>query len=943
MVKRNLCIGVLALAGLPAMAQSTLMFTEICVANIDQTLDHSNNYGGWVELYNGGGTDVSLGGWYISDDEANLKKHRLTEEEFVKSGSYCLLFFDHNAADGGAYGPEAARQVAFKLNRKGGRLYLSHDGTACDLSLDYPPSVPRCSFAKVSMDADVWQYSGQPTPGEANAGPFAQDILPAPVVSCDSQLFTEAFSVQVDIPEGTTLRYTTDGSTPTLANGNTSADGLFPVSETTVLRLRLFSPHSLPSPVTSRTFIYKDRLYYLPIVCITTDPRNLYDSMTGCYVDGANGIVGRGSAVKSNLNMDWERPVGFEYLTADGRMVINQEASFEVAGGWSRHFKPASFKLQARKLYDGIGHFDHPVFPGKPHQVYKQLMVRNGGNNNRTYGGPRIMDAVTQQVLTTSGFYVDAQEYQPVHVFINGKYLAMMNVREPTGRFHGEANYGYDDDEMDAFEYSEGCYWQKSGTREAFDRMVQTSYEAETDEGYARLREQMDMDEFVRYMAAVCYTGTGDWLLNSNNLKGYRTWSDDGLFHFVFFDQDLTWERNDNVERLDADVEPLEANEVVKLYRNLKQNPLFRRQFVTAYCLLHGSIYTPRRCQDVADSICLLVKDALAFDRRSTSLTYSILQETMWEEQHRAARIRSLMNAYRLSDSINVRLDSNCPFARIQIEGMDVPFGQFDGVLFGPVSVSTDAAEGYRFVGWKDQWGRWLSREKTCQITADGCYSAIYEQAVNGGWSMVCINEVSASNDIYVNDYGKRTDWLELFNRGSEPVDVAGWYFSDDGKMPMKYQIDASGEVPTIIPPGGRLVVWCDGKPSATALHLPIKLENADGIGLFLTSPDGLWQDSLRYDMHSPKASVGRYPDGASRCRTFYHPTIGTYNVPTTYDKPSDSIPNAITPPYYSHDEKQADSFFTVGGIRMFKPLNGISIKVSTDGNERKKVMHYTR
>jgi hypothetical protein len=293
-----------------------------------------------------------------------------------------------------------------------------------------------------------------PTPGEANARLFASEQLPPPEVSCDSRLFTEAFDVRADIPAGATLRYTSDGSTPTLTNGQTSTDGRFHISATTVLRLRLFAPDMLPSGIVTRTYIYKDRDYYLPIVAITTDPRNLYDGMIGCYVDGQNGIQGRGSAGKSNLNMDWERPVNFELLTAEGKMAVNQEASFEVAGGWSRHFKPASFKLQARKLYDGQGNFGHNLFRRKPHNEYKQLLIRNGGNNNRTYGGPRIMDAVTQQVLTSSSFYVDAQEYQPAHVFVNGRYLAMMNIREPTGRFHGAANYGYDDDEMDAFEYS---------------------------------------------------------------------------------------------------------------------------------------------------------------------------------------------------------------------------------------------------------------------------------------------------------------------------------------------------------------------------------------------------------------------------------------------------------------------------------------------------------
>ena len=296
-------------------------------------------------------------------------------------------------------------------------------------------------------------------------------------------------------------------------------------------------------------------------------------------------------------------------------MVINQEASFEVAGGWSRHFKPASFKVQAKKLYDGNGSFGYPVFACKPYCEYKQLVIRNGGNNNRTDGGPRIKDAITQQVLTTSGFYVDAQEYQPAHVFINGKYIAMMNVREPSNRLHGAANYGYDDDEMDAFEYSSGNYHQKGGTREAFDRMIQLSKDADTDEGYACVAEILDIDEFVRYMAAICYTGSSDWLLNNNNVKGYRS-RDNGKFHFVFFDQDLTWENTNNVEELDG-------NEILDLYHNLKRNKKFCQQFVAAYCILHGSIYTPERCQHVADSICLLVKDALSFDNRYTPATYS--------------------------------------------------------------------------------------------------------------------------------------------------------------------------------------------------------------------------------------------------------------------------------------------------------------------------------
>ena len=918
---------------------SGFMFTEVCVANIDQIIDYSYNYGGWVELYNPTSQDILLDGWYVSNDAGMPAKHQLTGYGTLRPGNYVCLFFDHNATEG-EYGPDAARQVGFKLDRKGGSLFFSRNGTDVDLSLTYPESVPRCSYARTSLNADDWQYCGLPTPGQPNDGHYAKETLPVPAVDCDSKLFTSGFDVHVQIPSGTTLRYTTDGSTPTLLRGMTSTDGRFHISQNTVLRLRLFAEGKLPSGVVTRTYIYRDREYYLPIVAVTTDPLNLYDDMIGCYCDGKNGIEGRGSKGKSNLNMDWERPANFEYLTADGRMVINQETSFEVAGGYSRHFEPASFKVQAKKLYDGNGYLDGPVFENKPYCQYKQLLIRNGGNNNRTYGGPRIKDGITQQVLTSSGFYVDAQEYQPAHVFINGKYLAMMNVREPNNRFHGSANYGYDDDETDGFEYSGGSYRQKGGTREAFDQMIQLSYDAETDEGYARVAEVLDIDEFVRYMATICYTGSYDWLLNGNNVKGYRN-QENGKFHFVYFDLDLAWERTNNV----GDIENVTTNEVLVLYHNLQRNSTFRQQFATSYCILHGSIYTPDRCRQIADSISDLVRDALAFDKRYPDATYDKLEDTMWEQTHREERIRALQKTYGLSDRIDVDIDTDCASARIQIEGIDVPFSQFSGALFGPVSVSTSAADGYRFLGWTDRNGRLIALDRKLTISKDGTYRAVYKHAAAEDLSPVCINEVSAANDTYVNDYGKRSDWIELYNRGQEPIDVARWSFSDDETEPSGYYVSATDGASTVIQPGGHLVLWCDGKTSVSELHLPFKLKNEDGGSLTIQSPDGKWKDSIYYNAHSQKETIGRYPDGGSSYRIFYHPTIGTHNMITSYDSMLNPLSIAM-PSQTRTDETEGISYYTISGIKVYRPLgNGIyieEVRYRNGKRQQRKVVNRT-
>lgn len=189
-MNRLCCIVLMLAAGLRVDAQSSategnsLIFTEVCVANIDQTIDYSNNYGSWVEVYNPTAFPVSLDGWYISDDAADRTKHRLDGYGVLNPGCYECIFFGHNALDG-EYGAEAGKQVRFKLDRNGGALYLSQDGSDAGISVLYPPSVARCSYALIDLDDNVWSYCGLPTPGAANAGHYAQRCLDAPEVDSD--------------------------------------------------------------------------------------------------------------------------------------------------------------------------------------------------------------------------------------------------------------------------------------------------------------------------------------------------------------------------------------------------------------------------------------------------------------------------------------------------------------------------------------------------------------------------------------------------------------------------------------------------------------------------------------------------------------------------------------------------------------------------------------
>jgi hypothetical protein len=146
----------------------------------------------------------------------------------------------------------------------------------------------------------------------------------------------------------------------------------------------------------------------------------------------------------------------------------------------------------------------------------------------------------------------------------------------------------------------------------------------------------------------------------------------------------------------------------------------------------------------------------------------------------------------------------------------------------------------------------------------------------------VRINEVSAANTVFANEYYKRNDWIELYNTTSAPVDIAGMYISDNHEKQQKYQIPTDGSVNTIIPAYGYIIIWCDKLSDVSQLHTTFKLE-ADGDELILTSADGSWHDYFTYPAMTGNQSAGRYPDGSNTSYLMDHPTIAKSNIYTDY------------------------------------------------------------
>lgn len=182
------------------------------------------------------------------------------------------------------------------------------------------------------------------------------------------------------------------------------------------------------------------------------------------------------------------------------------------------------------------------------------------------------------------------------------------------------------------------------------------------------------------------------------------------------------------------------------------------------------------------------------------------------------------------------------------------------------------------------------SRESIIDIPSDSkvslvaCFTPLSsDEIAEQGITPVRINEISASNETYVNEYWKKNDWVELYNTTDEPIDVEGMYLSDNVNKPKKYQISkADSQATTIIEPHGHLIIWCDKLDPLTQLHATFKLSNEGG-DVLLTSADETWCDRLTYTGHEPDETIGRYPDGSAEVYVTNVPTIAKSNLISSY------------------------------------------------------------
>lgn len=161
--------------------------------------------------------------------------------------------------------------------------------------------------------------------------------------------------------------------------------------------------------------------------------------------------------------------------------------------------------------------------------------------------------------------------------------------------------------------------------------------------------------------------------------------------------------------------------------------------------------------------------------------------------------------------------------------------------------------------------------------------------------SQLRLNEVLIKNETnYVDHYGNRSAWIEIYNTSAATVNIKGCYLTDDPNNLKKYPIP-KGDVLTAIPPHQHLLFWADGRSDRGTFHLNFLLDPDKDNYIALVNADG---STVIDQVTIPAASIvadrsyGRKMDGKDGWSILSKVTPSTNNVTLDSNEKIDRLKN---------------------------------------------------
>ena len=419
----------------------------------------------WIEIYNPNTYTLNLDGYHLTDSAAQPARWTFPQAN-VAPGGYLVVFA--SGKDRAILGQPL--HTNFSLAAAGEYLALHAPGGALvqrfpanyPVAAAYPKQYDRVSYGLSGASA---KYFKPATPGAANG--FGYDgVVSDTTFSVKRGIYATAQTVTLGtLTGGATLVYTTNGSEPSLSNGTqvppvnantpptvtmTLHPGTVPggsigvnipsTNGTTVLRVAAFKTNLVPTNVDTNTFIFPSSVVTSPVMDTSITQHATY----GPQMQAALTDLPSVSLVTPATIVDGTSVLcSFEFIPLTG-VGVHENAGVENYGGAFSNFAKKSFRLTFNSQF-GATKFEMPqLFASharglKPVGKFDQLELR-GGSHDMVERGFYMSN------IFSDGTMLDMGELAPhsrfIHVYLNGTYWGMYQLRERWSADHQSAYLG---------------------------------------------------------------------------------------------------------------------------------------------------------------------------------------------------------------------------------------------------------------------------------------------------------------------------------------------------------------------------------------------------------------------------------------------------------------------------------------------------------------------
>lgn len=670
----------------------------------------------------------------------------------------------------------------------------------------------------------------------------------APRFSLDGGWYDQPVTLMLEA-EGHTIYYTLNGATP--RPGGAVYRGPLTLNSTTVVRAIACTGGRCTSEQSHTYFIGEPRSAF-PTLSVSVSPDALFNPEYGLYREGW--MASRDSWKRPGANF-WSKKELLAYAEIydpGGESVFRANTGFRLFGGMSRLFPQKSFSLVARGHY-GKKRIDYPVFGAGRPEKFKSLVFRNAGSD---FGKSHFRDALMISLVAPWG--LETQDHQPAHVYLNGQYWGLYNIREKINRFFIEGLTGEDRDSIDLLEHDAH---PKKGSAAHYKRMLEyiRTHDLAVDSHFAAVARMMDTDNFLHYQIAQIYFDNQD---AGGNIRFWRPRRPDGRWRWILYDVDqgfglhstLAYTHNTLAFHLEPNG-PSWPNPPWStfLLRHLLRNEAFRQRFILRFFeVLYTDLEPERVAARVAEFADLYRPEIPRHFERWK------LNARTWEDQVRVMTDFARKRPDHLRRHLCAWFGLPAPAAHTLVAGEggslhvspDVGHSYPGGIrvegdslrvvypVGTPLHIQVEPRPGYRFAGWEGldhpEWAQTLEAGR-----APERIRARFEPYRHPLAERIVINEIGANNT-------RSGDWVEIFNASDQPVDITSWILADAKHT---YRLPSA-----ILPAGGYLVFCQDlrrfkgqfpGVP-ATAGTFGFGLNRLEE-AVYLYSYDGAYVDSVRY------------------------------------------------------------------------------------------------